>query len=117
MRHKKKRQRTLGRPKAQREALMRNLAESLILHEAIETTKVKAKELRKFVEPLITTAKGGTLTDRRRLIQALYTDNAVRKLMDDLGPRYKERKGGYTRVLKIGFRPNDGAEKVRIELV
>jgi len=116
MRHQKK-TKTLGRPKAQREALMRNLAESLILHEAIETTKAKAKELRGFVEPLITKAKGGTLTDRRNLIKALYTDNAVKKLMDDLGPRYKERNGGYTRIVKIGFRPNDGAEKVRIELV
>src|SRR3989339_558125 len=114
MRHQKQKQRTLGRPKAQREALLRSLAESLILHEAIVTTKVKAKELRMFVEPLITIAKGGTLTSRRRLIQVLYTDTVVKKLMDDVGPRYKERNGGYTRILKIGFRPNDGAETVRI---
>lgn len=116
MRHQKT-TRTLGRPKAQREALMRNLAESLILHEAIETTKAKAKELRGFVEPLITKAKGGTLADRRELIKVLYTDKVINKMMDEIGPRYKERNGGYTRIMKIGFRPNDGAEKVRIELV
>ncbi len=116
MRHHKKNN-TLGRVKAQREALMKSLAESLILHGAIETTKAKAKALRTVVEPMITRAKGGTLADRRLLISRLYTDKVVNKLMDELGPQYKERNGGYTRITKVGFRPNDGAEKVRIELV
>ena len=116
MRHKKKNN-TLGREKAQREALLRNLAESLILHEGIETTKAKAKALRTFVEPLITTAKKGTLSDRRRLHAILYTDTVINKLMDEIGPRYKERQGGYTRIIQVGFRPNYGADKVRIELV
>ena len=116
MRHQKKNN-TLGRVKAQREALMKSLAESLILHGAIETTSAKAKALRTFVEPLITTAKRGTLADRRTLIAKLYTDKVVKKLMDEVGPQYKDRIGGYTRITKIGFRPNDGAEKVRIELV
>lgn len=116
MRHQKKNN-TLGRVKAQREALMKSLAESLILHGAIETTSAKAKALRGFVEPLITTAKGGSLANRRTLISKLYTDKVVNKLMDELGPQYKDRNGGYTRITKVGFRPNDGAEKVRIELV
>ncbi len=116
MRHRKKNN-TLGRVKAQRDALLRNLAESLILHGAISTTRAKAKALRGFVEPLITTAKGGQLADRRLLISRLYTDEAVNKLMDVLGPQYKDRTGGYTRIIKTGFRPTDGAEKVRIELV
>lgn len=96
---------------------MKNLAESLILHGGIVTTKAKAKALRTVVEPLVTIAKQGKLSDRRRLISELYTDAAVKKLMDDLGPRYKERAGGYTRIIKVGFRPTDGAEKVRIEFV
>jgi large subunit ribosomal protein L17 len=116
MRHQKKNN-TLGRVKAQREALMKSLAESLIIHGSIETTRAKAKALRGVVEPLITTAKRGTLADRRTLISKLYTDTVVNKLLDELGPQYKERNGGYTRITKVGFRPNDGAEKVRIELV
>jgi len=96
---------------------MRSLAESLILHGGIKTTRAKAKALRGFVEPLITTAKQNTLASRRMLISKLYTDKAVKKLIDTLGPQYKERNGGYTRITKVGFRSNDGAEKVRIELV
>ena len=116
MRHKKVKA-TLGREAAQRKALMRSLAESLVLHEGIVTTQAKARALRRFVEPIITIAKSGTLADRRRIISQLYTDKVVNKLMDDIGPRYKERAGGYTRIIKIGQRPNDGAKKVRIELV
>lgn len=116
MRHRKKKN-TLGRVKAQREALMKSLAESLILHGSIETTKAKAKALRSVVEPLITKARRGTLADRRMLISKLYTDKVVYKLMDELGPQYRDRDGGYTRITKIGFRTNDGAEKVRIEFV
>lgn len=116
MRHHKK-GKTLGREKAHREALMRNLAESLILHGAVRTTKAKAQELRTVVEPLITKAKPGTLAARRQLISRLYTDAAVVKLMNELGPKYKTRAGGYTRIIKLGRRANDGAETVRIELV
>lgn len=116
MRHRKK-GKTLGREKAHREALMRNLAESLILHGAIRTTKAKAQELRTVVEPLITKAKPGTLAARRQLISRLYTAAAVAKLMNELGPKYKTRAGGYTRIIKLGRRVNDAAEAVRIELV
>lgn len=116
MRHLRKKF-TLGRVSAQRKALMKSLSEALVLHESIVTTKAKAKALQTYVEPLITKARKGTLADRRRLIAALYTDKVVNKLMDEIGPRYKERAGGYTRITKIGRRPNDGAETVRIELV
>ncbi|MBH41524.1 MAG: 50S ribosomal protein L17 [Candidatus Magasanikbacteria bacterium] len=116
MRHRKKKI-TLGREKAQREALMRSLAESLILHGAIKTTSAKAKALRTVVEPLVTKAKRGNLFDKRMVSKVLYTKLAVEKLMKDIGPRYKDRQGGYTRITKIGSRPNDGAEVVRIEFV
>lgn len=116
MRHRKK-GKTLGREKAHREALLRNLAESLILHGSVRTTKAKAQELRTVVEPLVTKAKAGTLTARRELISRLYTARAVNKLMDDWGPRYRERPGGYTRMVKLGRRANDAAAVVKIELV
>lgn len=108
---------TLGREKAQRDALMRGLAEHLIVHGSIVTTLAKAKALRTVVEPLITAAKGGTLADRRKAMRVLYTDKAVQKLMDEVAPRYKERPGGYTRIIHIGFRQNDSGKKARIELV
>ena len=109
---------TFGRPKAQREALMRNLADSLIVHESIETTLSKAKELRKVIEPLVTLSKKkDALTARRELQKFLYTDAAMKKLIDTIAPRYKERNGGYTRVVKIGARRNDGAEMAIIEFV
>lgn len=116
MRHKKKKS-TLGREKAPREALMKNLAESLVLYGSIKTTKAKARALRTFVEPLVTKAKKGDLATRRYLIKKLYTDKVVNKLINDLGPNYKDRKGGYTRIIKIGPRANDSAEMVRIEFV
>ena len=116
MRHQKK-GKTLGRVKAQREALMRSLAESLILHGKIKTTTAKAKELRRFVEPLVTKAKTNSLAQRRLLIKALYTDKVVNKLMGELGPKYKERPGGYTRITKITSSRNDGAEMSVIEFV
>lgn len=116
MRHRKKKA-TLGREAAQRDALMRSLAESLILHESIKTTKAKAKALRGVVEPLITKAGVGTLAARRNAMKVLYTDKAIKKLMEEIAPRYKERAGGYTRIIKIGPRKNDAAEMVRIELV
>ncbi len=116
MRHKKKKI-TLGREKAHREVLLKNLAESLILHGKIKTTLAKAKALCTVVEPLITKAKAGTLAARRGLIKALFTDEAVNKLMNDLGPKYKDRKGGYTRIIKLAPRDSDSAEVARIELV
>lgn len=116
MRHNNK-AKILGREKAHRTALMKNLAESLIMHESIRTTKAKAKALRSVVEPLVTKAKRGDLTTRRYLISHLFTDRAVEKLMSDLGPRYKERKGGYTRIIKVGPRMNDAADMVVIEFV
>ena len=116
MRHRKK-NRSLGRVKRQREALLRNLADSLILHGKIETTWAKAKELRAFVEPLVTKAKEGTMAQRRNLIKVLYTDESVKKLMDEYGPKYKERPGGYTRITKLGPRSNDCAEMAIIEFV
>ncbi len=116
MRHRKKKA-TLGRIAPQRKALMRSLAESLIVHDSIKTTQAKAKALRVFVEPLVTKARKGTLAERRHLIKSLYTDKVVNKLMDELGPRYKDRQGGYTRIIKIGPRLNDGAQMARIEFV
>lgn len=116
MRHRKKKV-TLGREKQQREALLRSLAESLILHDGIRTTKAKAKALRTFVEPLVTKAKRGTLTDRRSLLSILYTDEVVNKLLTEIAPRYVERPGGYTRIITLAPRANDGAEMARIEFV
>lgn len=116
MRHKRQKF-ILGREKAHREAMMKNLAESLILHGKIKTTKAKAKALRTVVEPLITKAKKNNLSARRQLIQALFTDKVVNKLLDELGPKYKDRNGGYTRIIKLGNRSNDAAEMAIIELV
>ncbi len=116
MRHKKKKT-TLGRESAPRKALLKNLAQDLILREKIKTTKAKAKAVRPIVEKLITTSKANTLAARRLLIKRLYTQNAVRKLMDDLGPRYKDRNGGYTRIINVGERKGDGAFEAIIELV
>jgi large subunit ribosomal protein L17 len=109
--------RTLGRVKEQREAMFRNMADSLITHGSIRTTVAKAKELRKFVEPIITKAKTGTLASRRNIQKFLYTDTAINKVMNEIGPKFKERSGGYTRVTKIGSRLNDAAEMAIIEIV
>lgn len=116
MRHQKKNIK-LGRTKAPRVALLRNLAESLILHDAIITTKAKAKALRTVVEPLVTKAKKNRPVDRENINSVLYTGRAVTKLIDVIAPRYKDRQGGYTRIIKLGTRPSDGAEKVKIEFV
>ncbi len=116
MRHKKQKF-TFGRERAQRKALLRSLAESLVIHGGIRTTEAKAKALRTVVEPLVTRARRGNLFDKRRIARVLYTDIAVQKMMKDIGPRYKERAGGYTRIVKIGPRANDSADMVRIEFV
>ncbi len=116
MRHRKK-QIKLGRTKAPRKALMRGLADSLILHEAIETTHAKAKALRTVIEPLVTKAKKNRPVDRENINSMLYTGKAIKKLIDEIAPRYSDRQGGYTRIIKLGVRPNDGAQKAKIEFV
>ncbi len=116
MRHNSKKV-TLGRHSTERKALMRGLAENLVVHESIRTTSAKAKALRSIVEPLVTKAKRGTLADLRAIKSVLYTDVAVKKMMENFGPKYKERAGGYTRITKIGARTNDAADMVRIEFV
>lgn len=116
MRHKKNKI-TLDRKTAARRSLMTNLAESLILHEKIRTTKAKAKALRPFVEKLITKAKKNTLTARRELIKVLYNENAVKKLLEQIGPRNLSRNGGYSRITNLSRRVGDGAEEAVIELL
>lgn len=116
MRHRKKKT-TLGREKASRKALLRNLATSIIIYEKVKTTKAKAKAVRPEVEKLITIAKKNDLTARRKLLEVLYHKKAVNKALEILGPRYKERKGGYTRIINLGQRAGDGAEMAQIEFV
>jgi len=116
MRHQKNKV-TLDRKTAARRSLLANLAESLILYEKIKTTKAKAKALRPYVERLITRAKMQTLAARRELMKTLYTQNAIKKLMENVGPRYKERSGGFTRIIMLKNRKGDGAEEVLIEFV
>lgn len=107
----------LDRKKGPRELMLRNLAASVLLYEKVKTTEAKAKTVRSLVERLITTAKAGNLTARRTLISTLPQPLAVKKAMDVLGARYKDRNGGYTRLVKIGPRVGDGAQIVQIELV
>jgi len=116
MRHRKA-GRQLRRTSEQKLALMRNLATSLIEVEALETTEAKAKELRPFVEKLITKAKVGTLPKRRLAGRHIQKREAADKLFQEIGPRYATRNGGYTRILKTGHRQGDGAEMARIELI
>ena len=116
MRHRHK-GKHLDRNKESREALLRNLATSIIIYEKVKTTKTKAKAVKPLVEKLITTAKKNDLTARRKLLEVLYHKKAVSKALEVLGPRYKERKGGYTRIINLGRRQGDGAEIVQIEFV
>jgi large subunit ribosomal protein L17 len=116
MRHQKK-GRQLGRTASHREALLRNMAISLIAHERINTTTEKAKELRPFVERLITLSKRGDLHARRLAARHIHDRDVLVKLFDTIGPRFAERAGGYTRILKTGHRRGDGAEMAFIELV
>ena len=97
-------------------AMMRNLAASLIEHEVVKTTVEKGKELRRFIEPLITRAKEDTLHNRRQVISELHSKSAASKLFSDLGPRFSETKGGYLRVIKAGFREGDKADICFVEL-
>lgn len=116
MRHQKNKV-TLDRKTASRGALLTNLVESVVLYEKVTTTKAKAKAVRPLVERLITKAKDGSLATRRTLISKLYTKNAINKLLAELGPRYYERAGGYTRITLLNNRKGDGAEEAVIELV
>lgn len=116
MRHKKK-GRILGRKKAPRKALMRSLMTSIIIYEKVKTTKAKAKAVKPLLEKLVTTAKKNDLTARRKLLEVLYHKKAVNKALEVLGPRYKDRKGGYTRIINLGNRQGDNAEMVQIEFV
>ena len=109
--------RKLNRTSAHRQAMLRNMAVSLLRHEAIKTTLPKAKELRPIVEKLITLAKRGDLHARRQADSQLKQDIHVKKLFDVLGARYKDRQGGYVRILKAGFRYGDMAPMAIIELV
>ena len=109
--------RKLGRTGSHRTAMFRNMAAALIKHEQITTTLPKAKDLRPIVEKLVTLAKRGDLHARRQAIAELRDLGMVRKLFDTIGPRYKERAGGYTRVLKAGFRHGDNAPMAIIEFV
>jgi large subunit ribosomal protein L17 len=109
--------RKLNRTTSHRLAMLRNMANSLITHEAIKTTVPKAKELRSVVEPLITLAKEATLANRRLAFNRTRDRDVVTKLFDVLGPRYKARPGGYTRILKMGFRVGDNAPMAFMELV
>lgn len=116
MRHRKA-GRSLRRTSEQRLALLRNLATSLIEQGAIETTEAKAKELRPFVEKLITKARTGTLHARRLAGKHVGKREASDKLFQELGPKFAKRAGGYTRILKTGHRKGDGADMARIELL
>ena len=116
MRHRKS-GRKLGRNSSHRKAMFRNMAASLLRHETIKTTLPKAKELRRVVEPLITLAKEDGVANRRLAFDRLRDKEVVGKLFSDLGPRFKERPGGYLRILKTGPRPGDAAPMAIVQLV
>lgn len=116
MRHRKSGRR-LGRNSSHRKAMYRNLAASLVRHETIRTTLPKAKELRRVIEPLITLAKEDGVSRRRLAFARLRDEAAVGKLFNDLGPRFRERPGGYLRILKMGFRRGDSAPMAVVQLL
>ncbi len=116
MRHQKA-GRILGRKSSHRKAMYRNMSASLITHETIKTTLPKAKELRRVVEPLITLAKEDGVANRRLAFDRLRDKAAVGKLFNELGPRFKERPGGYLRIVKAGFRRGDAAPMAYVQLL
>ena len=116
MRHRKS-GRKLSRKTAHRKALMSNLASALITHKKIKTTDAKAKELRMFIEPLVTYAKRGDLHARRQVLKRIRHKSIVRELFDNIGPVFSNRDGGYTRITKLGYRDNDCAPISIIEFV
>ncbi len=109
--------RKLNRTSSHRLAMLRNMMNSLLTHEAIKTTVPKAKELRRVVEPMITLAKNPTVANKRLAFDRLRDRDVVVKLFAELGPRYQTRPGGYTRILKMGFRVGDNAPMALVELV
>ena len=109
--------RKLNRTSSHRLAMLRNMMNSLIEHEAIKTTVPKAKELRRVVEPMITLAKNPTVANKRLAFDRLRDRDSVVKLFNELGPRYQTRPGGYTRILKMGFRVGDNAPMALVELL
>jgi large subunit ribosomal protein L17 len=116
MRHRNS-NRKLNRTSSHRQAMLRNMATSLLRHEVIKTTLPKAKELRRIAEPLITLGKNATLANRRLAFSRLRDRDIVGKLFNELGPRYLTRNGGYLRILKCGFRVGDNAPMALVELV
>jgi len=116
MRHRKS-GRQLNRNSSHRQAMFKNMAGSLVKHEVIKTTLPKAKELRRVIEPLITMAKEDSVANRRLAFARTGDKEVVGKLFNELGPRYEARPGGYTRILKCGFRPGDNAPMAIVELV
>jgi large subunit ribosomal protein L17 len=116
MRHRNS-NRKLNRTSSHRQAMLRNMATSLLRHEVIKTTLPKAKELRRVAEPLITLGKDATLANRRLAFSRLRDREMVGKLFNELGPRYSARPGGYLRILKCGFRNGDNAPMALVELV
>ncbi len=116
MRHHEK-FRTLGREKGQRVSLVKSLLRSLVLHEGITTTEAKAKELRKYIEPLVTKAKDATVANRRIIASRIGDAKATKKLVEVIAPAHKARNGGYTRVIKLPLRKSDGAKMAHIQFV
>jgi len=111
-----KKGRKLSRKRNQRKALLKSLARALFLKGKMKTTQAKAKEVSRFVEKCITRSKKGDLASRR-ILTRYFSKDLVKKLIDEIGPKYKERKGGYTRIIKLGPRKSDGAKMTVIELV
>lgn len=109
--------RKLNRTSAHREAMLRNMTNSLLKHEVIKTTLPKAKELRRVVEPIITLGKAPSLSNRRLAFSRLRDREMVSKLFEEIGPRYSKRHGGYLRILKFGFRQGDNAPMALVELM
>lgn len=109
--------RKLGRPTDHRKAMLRNLVTSLLRSDRIETTVTRAKETKRMADKMITLAKRGDLHARRQALAYIYDEDVVRKLFDELGPKYAERNGGYTRIMRVGPRRGDGAEIAILELV
>lgn len=116
MRHRKK-GKILDRKKQPREMMLRNLASSILIYEKVKTTAAKAKIVKPLVEKIISISKNNNLTARRKIIKILPQSMAIKKTMEVLGVRYKDRNGGYTRIIKLGKRQGDGADIVQIELV
>lgn len=109
--------RKLGMTDAHRKAMFANMSVSLVKHETVRTTLARAKELRRVIEPLITLSRDDSVFARRRVFSRLRDKSAVAKLFTDLGPYYKDRPGGYLRILKCGFRPGDKAPMAFVQLV